>query len=223
MWRYTAEERILRVFNTFYTAHKCDFSAFADLFIKAYEGGYRRGGPLDARVVEELAALISEAASASASTLPELAQLTRELGVRRVYVVDCMGIPEVYALWCRARGAVRLFVNPSGVTQAFKDAFGASTMAEVAKTLGGAVVKRLDAMAHSDLFAPQSRAALAKAIAARMEYAYAHLGQLAEPGSAFISDHGYDVVKAGDKYAAAHTGLRRPSLAKLATVYVVKF
>lgn len=219
------EERIIRLFNTFYHAHKCDFRLFADLFVRSYEGDTRRLSPVDARFVEELSSLISELALAGNSTLPKLAELIKEVEARRIYVVDCLGLPDLYAIWCHVNKSiivVRAFINPQAVTQTFKEVFGARTMAGVAASLGGLVLKSLDTMIHSEAFKWQDRNSLVGAIAARADYVRSYLGPLAEPGTVFISDHGYDAVKDGNRYAAAHAGLQKPKLAKLSSLVAIK-
>lgn len=217
------EERIMRFFNTFYHAHGCNFRLFADIFIRAYEGGTRGLNPVDARLIDELTGLMSDLAAAGNSTLPKLAELVKGVAARYIYLVDCLGLPDIYALWCHSSIAViKAFINPQAVTQTFKTVFGARTMAEIAGSLGGLVLRSLDTMIHSEVFKWQDRNSLIDAIAARAEYVRSHLGPLAKPATVFFSDHGYDVLKDGDRYAAAHTGLKRPRLAKLSTFLAIK-
>jgi len=225
------ERRIHRLFNSFLNLYGDDYGKFADILLRAYEGNTSGLQPVGRLLVEELADLIALLRALSIDTLGELERFVEahrsEYGI---YVLDCLGLPELYALWHRARKAsfvpvIRVFINRETRTEAFKRVFSSETMSGVAEKVSGTVFRKLDEQVHSADFLgePRNREEFLSLLVGRMRYAVSHFS-FANVNVMILSDHGYDVVRVGSKYVARHTHLdrSRAALAKLAPVLMLK-
>jgi len=225
-----AELHLLKLFNTFRSLFGCDYRRFADVFLRAYEYDVRGLSGAEQLLVEYLAEMIKAFRALDVDTVGEMNSFVERYRniYRYVYVVDCLGLPELYAVWCEAgrRGfavEVKVFVNRDASTKAFKGVFGAGSMADVAKGIDGMVLKRLDKWIHLDE-EPKTRDELVSWLVGRMMYAASILLSLAGGNTMILSDHGYDVVRLDSKYAAKHTHIPKTklALAKLAPALMLK-
>jgi len=222
-------EGLLRdFFTSFYNVYKRDFRKLVDLFLRAYERDVRGLGGIDRSLLEDLAEVVAALRSASRSTLHEMRAFVRDIRprYRYVYLVDCLGLPELYALWYKAvsRGLVpelKAYINTEASTAAFKRVFGAETMAGVASQSDGFVLKRLDVKLHEELGKPKALEELKSEILGRMEYVAASLP--IDGGDTIVfTDHGYDVFRANSVYYAVHTHKEGAAFSKLASVLLFK-
>jgi len=222
------EERLRDFFVSFYSVYKRDFRKFIDLFLRAYERDVRGLGSIDRSLLEDLAEVVAALRSASRSTLHEMKAFIMSVRprYRYAYLVDGLGLPELYALWHKAasRGLVpelKVYINAEASTEAFKREFGAETMAGVASQSDGFVVRRLDVKLHEELGKPKALEELKSEILKRMEYVAASLP--IDGGDAIVfTDHGYDVFRANSVYYAAHTRKEGAAFSKLASVLLFK-
>jgi hypothetical protein len=117
------------------------------------------------------------------------------------FLVDCLGIPEVYEVYVRISEecgvlavSVKPYINCLGVTQRFRDAYKASTMAELAKTLGTSIYKSIDRKVHEELGEPMELDNLLDLAEAKLRSTARSLADDAKRArrAVIISDHGYD-------------------------------
>lgn len=200
---------------------RLDSEDFADALIAAY--GYRpsdlRRAGLVSKLKELMGALAEEVSAGHASVtgdkiLGELLNLRR--GVRRAYLVDNMGLPEIYTLARKfgyPRLVLKVIINERGNTQAFKDLFGVDIMRNLSSILGTQLIKGQDSLVHEGEV-EMDYEELLKWIARLSERL---LDLVGEPPVLLIADHGYDVEKRGDKYKLCH-GIVKCSRAVLSVI-----
>lgn len=220
-----------KFFNSFYSKYKHNYRKFIDVFLRAYERDTRGLSDIDKLLVKDLNSIINMLRAVRIDTLHEMRDfiLRYRINYKYVYVVDCLGLPELYALWCRASKVgfmpiVRVFVNQKATTRAFKEVFGDETLGQVAEDVGGLVFRKLDTLLHSEIFKElKSRNESVELLVGRMRYVVSLL-PLMKDNIMIFSDHGYDVIRIDSKYIAKHTHIRRTriALAKLAPVMLLK-
>jgi len=227
------EKRIYSFFNSFYTVYRCDHRKFVDVFLRAYERSNYMVPQVDRVLVEELTTIIDMLRAARRDSLGELKEFVIRIrdNFSYVYVIDCLGLPELYAVWCEAVrlgsvATIRVFINREAVTKALDDAFGVNSMSRVADNVKGFVFKRLDTLLHySDIFREQDRSGILNAIVGRMKYILSAISLHVKMNTMMIADHGYDIIIRRDRYTAKHTHILRArrGLSKLAPVIMIKF
>jgi len=129
------------------------------------------------------------------------------------YVVDDLGLSDAVALFkALARGGyfvtVKCFFNQLGKTWLFKRETGASTLIELSKGKYAEYLGVPDASIHTLEKLRLSKEGGISVVAEHAEYV-ANLfarsrGGLTATSLAIVSDHGYDVLKDGDRYYLAH-------------------
>jgi len=213
-----------------------DYRGVAGAFLRAYEGSTRGLPHTEADIVQGLATVIGLLRGDVPDTLHELNGFIERYrgGYSRVYVVDCLGLPDAYAVWHRSTRAglvasVKVFINQRATTEAFKEALSGepgSTLADIARRIGAQRLGELDRMLHG-LEHEMSREELTGWLARRMLFAASYVlrvASLAGGNILILSDHGYDIVKQGLKYSVRHTGIPRnqAALSKLALALLLK-
>lgn len=183
---------------------------FVGALVAAY--GYRPRDPKRARLVdklEELMEALNREISAGRASAPgnEILRglLGSRLAVKRAYLVDNVGLPEIYALARRfgyPRLTLRVIINEKGNTQAFKELFGVTYMRDLSDILGAQLIRGQDRLVHEALGQRwMDYEELLKGIARLSERLLELVG---EPPALLIADHGYDIERLGDKYRLCH-------------------
>ena len=230
------EPRLKALLNSICTIHKRNYEKFVDILLRAYDRDLQGLQPLDRGFVEDLADLMATLRAVRTDTLHELKNFIDSYrnDYKYVYVVDCLGLPDLYALMCsidNVKFNFRIFINQRTNTQAFKNAFASETMADVAKMLSGLVIRRLDTSLHEISEKMSSgglnRNEVLNIIVGRMNYVSSLLASLMTHMRAktmIVTDHGYDVIRIDSKYIINHvfTPNIKPILAKLALVVLLK-
>ncbi len=225
------EDRLMRFFESFHSIYKDNYRRLAEILLRAYEGDVRGLSATDRMLVNDLLEVIRELRIARSSTLHEMRDfiLRSSPGYDYVYVVDALGLPELYGLWCEAGKVklipiLKLFVNSEANTRAFKEVFGCEDLACVAGASQGMVLKKMDVLIH-DIMSGESRSRyeIIDLIVARVKHVTLEL-PLVKGNTMILSDHGYDIVRVNSRYIATHThGHRTPlALAKIAPVILLK-
>jgi len=227
-----AERNVLKLFNTFHSRFKCDYKKFVDIVLRAYESNLYGLSSEERLLVKYLINIINELRAWNADTLNEMKNFVEKYrsNYRQTYVVDCLGLPDIYAIWCEACekgliGEVKVFINRKATTSALKEAFGAETLTDVAIHTDGIVLRKFDTLLHSEIFRePKSRSEFVNLLVERMKYAASQLLSLAEKNTMILSDHGYDIISHNSMYVAKHTRIPRTkiALARLAPVVLLK-
>lgn len=222
------EESLHRFLVSFFNVYGDNYRKFVEILLRGVEGDKAGLLGVDSIFVEHLINIINSLRRVGKDTLLNMKDFIERYrrDYRYLYVVDCLGLPEVYALLSIAsrKGFVinlKVFVNVRGVTEPFKKTFGAETMLRVATSLHGLVIKRLDAILHSEEFTrPYNRDELINALVSRMKYVETliHL----EGATLVLSDHGYDITREKTFYFIQHGHVRNPIFAKLAPVLLFK-
>jgi len=222
------EGRLQDLFNSFYNLYGRNFRKFVDLFLRAYERNVKWLNNIDRSLFEDLADIMDMLRLANRSTLHEMRAFLE--GIKShysyAYFVDCLGLPELYALWHKAvdLGLVpilRAYINIEADTAAFKREFGAKTTAEVASLFKGFALRRLDTRLHELLGKPKTFEKLRDEILSRMEYVVASL-PIGREDIIVFTDHGYDVFRTNSMYYAKHVHERDAAFSKLASVLILK-
>ncbi len=234
--REELEKEITLFFESARQVYGCKLEGlrnFVSTIVDAYE--QKRVIKLDVRspLEERARRIIHIARSLNRDSLGEMRVFVEEKKrqFRKVFLVDCLGLPEFYHLWCTAveRGlhpALRVFVNTGADTKTFKERFGqeAETLYIVAQELGAQVFRGLDRLLHELHSNTLPRDRLISLIAQRALYASQVLSS-PHGGVLILTDHGYDVVREGKGYRALHgewaLGVKL-ALAKLALALLVK-
>jgi len=238
--------RLRRFLVSAQNLYRDNYRGFAEAFLHAYAEVYRwplgttRIQPIEKPVVSELVEIIKLLRGIQYNTLDRARESLEEVAKKkaRIYIVDCLGLPEAYSIWQRSAEkkltvAVKAFINLRATTEAFKRALsrdpggGELTMAGIARQFGGQVLTELDRRLHS---APEQMdsAGLVDWIVSTMGYAQEYiLGGLGIPAGgalAIAADHGYDIVLEGNKYSVKHTSIPRgkAALARLSTIVVLE-
>jgi len=224
------EERIRTFFNSFYNIYRCDYRKFIDLFLNAYERDVQSLTNIEKGLVENLINIIDMLRTVRKDTIHEMKDfiMRYRFNYRHVYVVDCLGLPELYALWCNAVDKklipiVKVFINVEATTKAFKEVFESETMGYVAKDVDGIVFRRLDSRLHETFDKLKTREELINLLVARMNYMILSL-PIGKEDTMIFADHGYDIERLNSKYIAKHTYIRKlkVALSKLAPVMLLK-
>ncbi len=225
------EDHIRSFFNSFYSVYRLNYEKFADLFLMAYERSPATLSDIDRAIVKTLNSLIDAARAERRDTLHEMKEFVERYRseYRYVYVIDCIGLPDLYALWSsaiekRLIPIVKIFINREAKTVSFREAFGAESMKQVATDFSGQMIRKPDEMLHAIFTTPMERNEFVKLLAWRMSYMARESQPRLEKGTMILSDHGYDVICDGSKYVASHINIPRAriALAKLAPVMLLK-
>jgi len=226
------EKLILKFFITFHNTFKCNYRKLADILLLAYKHDLHRLSSLEFLPAKYLVQLINMLRAQNADTLNAMRDFVKQhrSEYREAYIVDCLGFPELYAIWCEAceKGflvEVKVFINRDATTRALKEVFNAETLDAVAQLIDGMVLRRLDTLLHSELFSiPREDAEFKNLLVERMKYAAMTLLSLVRDRAIILSDHGYDVLNIDSKYVAMHMHMPRSkiALAKLAPLVLLK-
>ena len=229
------EQKLWSLLRSFREYYRCDYRKFADSLLRAYDNDLQGLQPLDKRLVKGLADLISTLKYVRKHTLDEMRNFVERYknDYEYIYVVDCLGLPDLYALMCSVDESkfnviMRIFINQRTNTQAFKDAFASETMADAARTLGGLVIRILDTSLHEieekTNNGELNRNEVLNIIVGRMKYVSSLLAPHMMIKTMIVTDHGYDVMRRGSGYIINHVfpSNIRPALAKLAPVILLK-
>lgn len=222
------EEDLNRFLNSFFNLYRDDYRKFVEIFIRSIEGDKSSLTGIDLNLVEHLMRIVQTIQGVNTDTLLDMRTFVEKYrgDYSYIYVVDCLGLPDIYALFYVAckRGFManlKIFINIKGVTEPFKRAFDAETLSQVATSLQGLVIRRPDAILHSDVFAkPHNREELIRALVGRMKYVVT-LIPLEKP-TLVLSDHGYDIVREDTSYFIKHAHVKRPIFTKLAPALLLK-
>jgi len=155
--------------------------------------------------------------------LDELQNYLARLNVRDAYVVDDLGLPDAVALYGTVvrKGYVAsawCFFNEFGKTELFKRKVGTSTLVELSKNKYAKYVGTPDWEIHALGKSRYSREGIVLIIEERAKYLTNMLVRGGE-SLAVVSDHGYDVLKDGDRYYLAHGPYAFSKLAFLIVAY----
>jgi len=226
------ERTLLKFFNTFHSTFNCNYKKLTDIFLRAYERDLYGSPSIERLLIEYLVRAIDAFRGWSTDTLHEMRNFVEHYrgNYKRICVVDCLGLPELYAIWCEAyeRGfivEVKVFVNRKAITKAFEEVFGVETLTDAARHTDGIVLRRLDTLLHSEMFRePRDRNEFANLLIGRMKYVASLLLSLVEGDTMILSDHGYDIISLNSKYVAKHTHIPKSkiALARLAPVVLLK-
>lgn len=221
------EVRIHQFFTSFYSLYKNNYRLFVEIFLRGIDEDIRNLPEQNRFLVNSVAEIIRILRVINYDTLSEMREFVEKhrSSYRYVIVVDCLGIPDMYALWSLAyrKGfmpIVKTFINIKAITQSFKEIFGADRMADVASSLHGLIIKRLDTLLHTDM--PPgglTRENLISILIKRM--AYVSTLPL-ERKTMVLSDHGYDIERFNSLYVISHGYVKGSVLAKLAPVILIK-
>lgn len=224
------EDHIYEFFNSFYNVYRLNYKKFADLFLTAYEHTPTALNSIEMMIIKTLNSLMNAARAEIGNALDEMVEFVKSYRSEYsyIYVIDCIGLPDLYALWSSATEKrlipiVKIFINQEAKTISFKEAFGAESMKQVATIFSGQVFRKPDEMLHSEMFAkPRDRSEFVKLLAWRMKYIASMLPL--DKSTMILSDHGYDVLREGSKYVASHVNIpkAKKALAKLAPVILLK-
>jgi hypothetical protein len=188
-------------------------------------------------ILEEIRGLGDEVARAQDNLLlmkGEVERLGRE--GYRPFLVDCLGLPEVYEIFvkitekCKSPLTTSIwpYVNFRALTSEFKktykgQVFRSPTMLEIAKKLGASLYKSPDKTVHEELGKPMKLDDLLKQAESRLKSMVDGLANdaMRAQRAFIISDHGYDVhFNPPDKYYLGHG--RESRLAKIAPLIIVE-
>jgi len=223
------ERSLQKLFNSFYNIYKNNYEDFVDIFLRAYEHELHGLPDVKRLFVEDLINIIDMLRVVRIDTLHEMKDFIERYraNYRYIYVVDCLGLPELYALQCRASetgliNITRIFINQEATTRALKEVFGVETLSHVAEDVNGMVFRRLDTKLHEKFKEPKSRKEILDLLIGRMKYIISL--SLEEGNTMIFSDHGYDVIHTDSKYTAEHAHIHKTkvALAKLAPVILLK-
>lgn len=150
------------------------------------------------------------------------AELLRSLtsvrgAIRRAYLVDDLGLPEIYAL-ARNFGyqnmSLKVIINRGGNTQTFKKIFGVDYMSELSEFLGAQLITSQDRSIH-EIFS--SRWFSCDELLRTMEQLLQKgLLEIIQGAALIIADHGYDIEHAGGYFRLCHgTECRKMSLSMI--------
>ncbi|MEM4677408.1 MAG: hypothetical protein QXY55_05925 [Candidatus Korarchaeota archaeon] len=221
------EVRIHQFFTSFYNLYKNNYRLFVEIFLRGIDEDVRNLPEQNRLLANLVAEIIRILRTINYDTLSEMREFVEKhrSSYRYVIVVDCLGIPDMYALWSSANRKglmplVKTFINIKAITQSFKEKFGADTMADVASSLRGLVIKRLDTFLHTEM--PPgglTRDNLIFMLVKRMAYVSTIL---LEKDTMVLSDHGYDIKRSNSLYVISHGYVKESVLAKLAPVILIK-
>ena len=227
------ELKLKAFLNSFCNFHKRNYEKFADILLRAYDGDFRGLQPIDKELTKDLADLITTLKAIRIHTLYELESFTEKFrnDYRQVYVVDCLGLPDLYALMCNLDNIkfdFKIFINQRTNTQAFKDVFVSDTMADVARKLKAQAITELDKQLHKIVEMANNkeftRNEILNIIVERMNYVSSLLTLHTKAKTMILTDHGYDIIRVGSRYIINHVFPpdTKPALAKLAIVVLLK-
>ena len=227
----TVEERLMKFFNSFHNIYRDNYRRRVELLLVAYEGDVKGISAIDRKLVNNLLEVMRELRTARGSTLHKMRDFILKYrdNYDFIYVVDGLGLPELYGLWCEAGKkrllpVLKVFVNMEASTRAFKEVFKCEDLACVAREVQGMVLKKTDVLIHDVMSEePRSQDEIINLIVARVKYVTLEL-PLVEGNTMILSDHGYDIVRVNSKYIVTHTRDRGAHLilAKIAPVVLLK-
>jgi len=144
------------------------------------------------------------------------------------FLVDCLGLPEVYEIYKRITDAcghlsvvVEPYVNVTGLTYRFRSTFQASSMLELARMLSTSLYGSIDLVVHNELSNPLELDVLIKHADAKLRVYVDELARdaMSKHNAFIVSDHGYDLYHTNGKYYLDHGGDSK--LAKIAPLIIV--
>lgn len=190
------------------------------------EGGY-------ADVVNYAKSLIRTAESADYDdvSLDNMVRFTRHMQESgyKLYLVDCLGLPEVYAIYMLAssncgetRVTVTPYINPEAKTDRFREAFKKETMAEIARDLSAPIFRSPDEVLHSELGRWVEVGVFVNLAKNRLHSVTRLIAESAiqSKKAVVVSDHGYDIYCRENLCYASHTE-HEPMLSKIAPMIIV--
>jgi len=209
------------------------YTDFFLIFIESYNHKVRAQLNVRRDVVEDIVAKIRKLANIvarSRDTLINLSQRTLQLKSQgyQPFLVDCLGLPEVYEIYKRVTEAcgvlsiaIEPYVNVTALTYSFRDAFRALSMPELAKILGTSLYRGIDLVMHNELSNPLELDTLVRLVDARLKVYADDLARDAinKHRTFIVSDHGYDNYHENNRYYLGHG--EKPKLAKIAPLIIV--
>ena len=226
-----------RFFSSFYNLYRNDYAKLVDILLRAYdERGTNGLSGIDNLLVKNLAKIINTLRLIKVDTLNKMKEfiLNHCTEYHSIYVIDCLGLPELYALWCEASKLglipiLRVFINTRANTRAFKEVFGVESLRQVAERAGGLAYRRLDELLHHKRWlaifsGTTSREEFMRLLIDRINYLLSIRSLLVRSGTMILTDHGYDIVCINTRYIAEHSHIPKSklALAKLASVLLLK-
>ncbi len=214
--------------------HGLSYKDFFSILICAY--GYSCKPEVEGRYVDAVnyaKSLIQTAKNIGydEASLDDMEQFANKMWVRgyRLYLVDCLGLPEVYAIYMLASSncgeinvTVTPYINPEAKTDRFKEAFKKGTMVEIARDLGAPIFGSPDEILHSELSKGVDVEKLVDLARTRLHEIAKLIADSAirSKRAVVISDHGYDIYCLKSSCYASHTD-REPILSKIAPMIMI--
>jgi len=216
------------------------YREFFKLLLASYGYNVPRGRWRGEHTGKLLKSLVEEMHRAKGTYRLHPLKLTLKRIYRRynVYVVDCLGLPELYWIYYYASQKygetcidVNGYINEKALTSEFTETFEARSMLEVADMYRGHRFKPLDTAVHKKLGTPMriemfldtAEAVLLRAVKRFFTPFLDGIERML-----IVSDHGYDVYCEDGKYYATHIKHRPavplenlPSLSKLSVMLTI--
>jgi len=216
----------LRIFNLSYR----DFFL---LLIESYDHKFHASFKIRRDVAENIVAKIRKLAKIVAKSLDTLGILrNRTLQLKgqgyQPFLVDCLGLPEVYEIYKRVTEAcgilsviIEPYVNVTALTYSFKSTFQASSMLELARMLGTSLYKSIDLVVHNEFSNPLELDTLVRLAETNLRVYVDELARdaMSKRYAFIVSDHGYDIYRTNNMYYLGHG--EDSELAKIAPLIIV--
>jgi len=213
--------------------YNLSYMDFFSLFIESYGHMLHAFSKIRRDVTENVVAKIRKLAEIvvkSSDTLSTLRNRTLQLRYKgyQPFLVDCLGLPEVYEIYKRITDAcghlsvvIEPYINARGLTYRFKSTFQASSMLELAKMLGTSLYRSIDFVVHNEFSNPLEPDVLVRHADAKLRVYVDELARdaMSKHNAFIVSDHGYDVYHTNGKCYLDHGGDSK--LAKIAPLIIV--